>query len=117
MVERQRVLVVDDDPEFLAFVRDGLVGFDPVLAQTPLEAMWLLEHHEYHAVVCDLVFGEIDGCHLLELVRERWPASARVLVTGFAERLDRARTFPAAQAVVHKPCDLRGLDQLLTSLG
>src|SRR5690349_13361472 len=119
MSERPRVLVVDDDPEFLAHVRDGLVNAEPVVANTPLEAMWLLEHRQFRAVLCDLVLGSVDGRNLLDLVRERWPAVARILVTGFGARLDgyvNADLFPSTQAVVLKPCDVAALDRLIADL-
>jgi DNA-binding NtrC family response regulator len=112
-----RVLVVDDDPEFLAAVQDGLVGMTAVVAHTPLQALWLLERDRFCAVVCDLVFGDVDGRHVLDAVRDRWPATARILVTGFGARLANAdEASPAAQAVVLKPCDIGALNRLLADL-
>src|SRR5690349_13209979 len=70
MTEVPRVLVVDDDPAFLAYVRDGLASAVTVVARTPLEALWHLERDRFGAVMCDLVFGDVDGRHLLEVVRE-----------------------------------------------
>jgi CheY-like chemotaxis protein len=120
MQEALRLLVVDDDPEFLAYVREGLGSVEAVVAQTPLHALWLLEHAQFGVIVCDLVFGDVDGRHLLELVRERWPETARVLITGFGSRLggddDGARELPIAQAIVHKPCDLSTLSAVLADL-
>jgi len=117
--EPPRVLVVDDDLEFLTYVRDGLVGARAAIARTPLEALWLLERQSFRAVVCDLVFGDVDGRHLLEIVRERWPVTARILVTGFGSRVEGATAsafLPAAQAVIVKPCDVAALDELIADL-
>ena len=121
LIQRERpcVIVVDDDLDFLTQVRDGLVGARAVTARTPLEALWLFERYPFRAVVCDLVFGDVDGRHLLEIVRERWPAIARILVTGFGDRIEGANAaafLPAAQAVIIKPCDTAALDELIADL-
>jgi len=114
MAHELSVLVVDDDPEFLAYVRDGLHASVQV-ARTPLEALWLLEHTPLRAVVCDLRFGDIDGRHVLDLVRDRWPSLTRILVTGYSSALETPSSdaMSAAQAVIYKPCDLAVLQQLL----
>jgi len=118
MPDRLRVLVVDDDPEFLAYVKEGLAPIDAVTARTPLDALWHLEHDDLRAILCDLCFGDVDGRHLLEVARDCRPELARVLVTGFGNRLDgpNEQVFPAAQAVLHKPCDLSALSALLALL-
>ena len=109
------VLMVDDDAQFLAYARDGLDG-TVTLARTPLEAMWRLERERFDVVVCDLCLGSLDGTALLDEVRERWPTTSRVLVTGFGDKLVRDDLFPAAQAVIQKPCDLSALNALLDAL-
>lgn len=109
------VLMVDDDEQFLAYAREGLSG-TVSLARTPLEAMWLLERERFDVVVCDLCLGSLDGTSLLDEIRERWPTTSRVLITGFGERLIREDLFPAAQAVLQKPCDMSALRELLAQL-
>ena len=46
--ERVRVLAVDDDPQFLRYVRDTLVqaGFDPVVTGAPEDALRLMEEQK-----------------------------------------------------------------------
>ena len=119
MSERPEVLVVDDDSEFLEYLRTGLNSAVPTVARTPLEAMWMLEHRTFRAVVCDLVLGNVDGRSLLDVVYERWPATARILITGFGARLEHCTMgdlLPAVQAVLIKPCDVAALDELLADL-
>jgi CheY-like chemotaxis protein len=101
-------LVVDDDPEFLDYA-SSLLEADVTVAATPLEAIWALEHHCFDAVICDLVFRDVDGRHLLALVRERWPGTGCVLVTGFGGRLTDA----SPTLVVLKPCDFDELNRAL----
>jgi len=119
MTEVPRVLVVDDDPAFLAYVKDGLASAVAVVARTPLEALWHLERDRFGVVMCDLVFGDVDGRHLLEVVRERWPVTARILVTGLGARLHgtiASDFLPAAHAVILKPCDVAALGEVIADL-
>lgn len=111
------VLLVDDDVDFLEGMREQLGGRvrEVLSAQSPLEAFWLLQRTDVDVIVCDLVLGETDGLHLLERVRTEWPSVARVLLTGCGDRLGQD-VFPAAQAVIHKPCDGANLAALLGRL-
>ncbi len=115
-----RVLLVDDDDEFLAEMRRQLSAFgaEVLSAGSPAEAVWMLEHAAVDAVICDLVLsqGSGSGLDLLEAVRQRWPAAARVLLTGHGERLASVATSPAAQAVIAKPCEVSRLAELLMHL-
>jgi ActR/RegA family two-component response regulator len=113
-----RLLLVDDDPDFLLEMKRRLeeLGREIEVAQTPVQAIWLLERQPFEAVVCDLRLGDADGRHLLEVVRDRWPRVARVLITGFGDEILDGETWPAAQAVVFKPCDAERLAALLSEL-
>ncbi len=112
--------MVDDDGEFLAEMRRQLSAFgaEVLTADGPTEAVWMLEHATVNAVICDLVLaeGSGSGIDLLEAVRQRWPAAARVLLTGHGERLSSVATSPAAQAVIAKPCEVSRLADLLMHL-
>lgn len=113
-----RVLLVDDDLEFLAVMKEQLeTECEAVfIAQTPLAALWILERVPIDAVVCDLALGGIDGRYLLDQLRERFPHIARVLITGFGDRLPDDKTFWAAQSVLLKPCDASSLTSVLREL-
>jgi len=116
---RRRSLVVDDDAEFLADVEDGLLDFEVTTATTPLAALWLLQRQPVDAILCDLVLGAHDGRHLLGIVQDEYPQIARILVTGYGQRvgdLDQGNALSAAQAIVYKPCDVGVLAALLEEL-
>jgi DNA-binding NtrC family response regulator len=117
---RLRVLVVDDDWDFLAFIRGAFASDGPITVEvvgTPLEATWLLERDRFDVVVSDLHLGSSDGGHLLSMIEERWPRCARVLVTGFAEHVEPSDAHRAAQAVLIKPVDSVGFRDVLLRLG
>ena len=70
--ERTRILVVDDDPHSLGYVRDALVEADyaPVVTGDPEALPGLVRTYEPRLVLMDLVLPDTDGIKLMEGVRE-----------------------------------------------
>ena len=67
---RTRVLVVDDDPQTLRFVRDALTeaGYAPIVTADPERVEPLMESERPHLVLLDLMLPGTDGIELLENV-------------------------------------------------
>ena len=66
--ERQtRILVVDDDPQTLRYVRDTLTeaGYDPIVTADPEEAPVLMEENRPGLVLLDLMLPGADGIDLM----------------------------------------------------
>ena len=70
--EPTRILVVDDDPQALRFVRVALeeAGYRPILTGDPGELPTLLRTEKPQLVLLDLVLPETDGLDLMENVPE-----------------------------------------------
>ena len=70
--EKTRILVVDDDPLTLRFVRDALSaeGYEPVLTGDPQEVPHLINIKKPQLVLLDLVLPGTDGLELMEQVSE-----------------------------------------------
>ena len=70
--ERTRILVVDDDPHALRYVRDTLAEADyaPVVTGDPEELPELIRTHKPRLVLLDLVLPDTDGIKLMESLRE-----------------------------------------------
>ncbi|MXX54131.1 MAG: response regulator, partial [Dehalococcoidia bacterium] len=68
---RMRVLVVEDDPQALRYVRDVLsrAGYVPVATENPEEALRLAQSEKLHLVLLDLVLPGIDGIDLMKKIR------------------------------------------------
>ena len=66
--ERTRILVVDDDPQTLRYVREALsvAGYAPVVTGDPNELAGLVRRHRPALVLLDLLLPETDGIELLE---------------------------------------------------
>src|SRR5450755_3024217 len=79
----ETVLLVDDDPAVLKVLGALLAqdGLEPVLANSGLEAMAVLESRPIDAVVTDLRMPGMDGMQLLAELSERWPEIRSVVLT------------------------------------
>ncbi len=70
--ERERVLVVDDDPQTLRYVRDTLVqsGYAAVTTGDPEEAVSLMEAERPELVLLDMMLPGTDGINLMKAIVE-----------------------------------------------
>ena len=70
--DHMRVLVVDDDPHTLRYVRDALSksGYTSIVTGDPEEALRLMEEEKPHLALLDLVLPGSDGIALMEDILE-----------------------------------------------
>ena len=66
--EQTRILVVDDDPQTLRYVRGVLseAGYTPIVTGDPEDVLRLIEEEEPHLVLLDLVLPGSDGIELMK---------------------------------------------------
>ena len=67
-----RILVVDDDPQMLRYVRDALAaaGYSPILTGDPRELARIIRKDHPRLVLLDLLLPGTDGFKLMEQVPE-----------------------------------------------
>ena len=70
--ERPRILVVDDDPQALRFVRDALAdaGYDALVTGDHHELAALIDAERPHLVLLDLMLPDTDGIELMQRVSQ-----------------------------------------------
>ncbi len=70
--EPPRILVVDDDPRMLRFVRDALsrAGYAPLLTGTPQDLPQIIRTERPRLVLLDLILPDVDGIELMRQVPE-----------------------------------------------
>ena len=63
-----RILVVDDDPQALRYIRDTLskANFAPIVTHDPEDALALMKEEKPHLVLLDLVLPDSSGIDLME---------------------------------------------------
>jgi CheY-like chemotaxis protein len=82
------VLVVDDDPSVRSMTARLLQeegGFTVLQAAGGDEALELCAHHSIAVVVTDMVMPRMGGSELGRRIKQRWPRTQVLFVTGYAE--------------------------------
>ncbi|MDP5240397.1 response regulator [Uliginosibacterium sp. 31-16] len=81
------ILLVDDEPNVLSALRRLLrpSGYSVLTAESGGAALTLLEAQPVDLIISDMRMPGMNGAELLALTRERWPATMRLLLTGYAE--------------------------------
>jgi two-component system response regulator HupR/HoxA len=83
------LLLVDDEEHSLAAMRMALEDeFDILTALNADEARALMEEHFVQVVFCDQRMPGMTGVEFLTEVRESWPDTVRIIITGYTESSD-----------------------------
>lgn len=81
------LLLVDDEPSVLNALRRlfRMHGYQVLQATGGAEGLALLREAPVDLVISDMRMPEMDGANFLEQVRQAWPDTARILLTGYAD--------------------------------
>lgn len=115
-----RVFILDDEPIVCERLRPLLEksGFAVATHTESREALGILERERFDILITDLKMHGPDGMEVLASVRERWPETRCVVITGFAT-VDTAKEALRLGAVdfIAKPFRMRDLLDLVRKLG
>jgi two-component system NtrC family sensor kinase len=118
---RLRVLVVDDEPHILHYMRATLEawGHIPVVARNGREGLELTERETFDLVISDLRMPELGGREFYEELARRRPAMADRLVFSTGDTV-RGDTLAFLESIdrpyLHKPFSLAELRTLLAAV-
>ncbi|MQQ07261.1 response regulator [Epibacterium sp. SM1979] len=83
------VLLVDDEEHSLASMRMALEDdFDCLTATNADDAARLMQEHFVQVIFCDQRMPGKSGVAFLSEVREQWPDTVRIIITGYTETND-----------------------------
>ncbi|MCY3844328.1 MAG: ATP-binding protein [Acidobacteria bacterium] len=101
--EPPRILVVDDDPRTLRFVRDALAGagYAPLVTGAPRDLPGIIRTERPRLVLLDLMLPDVDGIELMEKVPELADLPV-IFISGYGrdETIARALESGAADYIV-----------------
>jgi len=81
------LLCVDDEPNILAALRRlfRTSGYRVLTAGSGAQGLEILQKERVDVVISDMRMPEMDGARFLGLVRAEWPATLRMLLTGYSD--------------------------------
>ena len=84
-METTKVLVVDDEAEMTAMLRNYLSreGYEVATAPSAEAALAYLSNHDMDLVLTDLRMGGMDGLELVQSIQSAWPQTQVILMTAF----------------------------------
>lgn len=108
-MRKRRILFVDDEPNVLDGIRNLLrkqrSEWDMLFATSGSAALEELAKAPVDVIVSDMRMPRMDGAELLTRVRELYPETARIVLSGHAERDAIARVASVAHQFLSKPAN------------
>ncbi|WP_018613771.1 sigma-54-dependent transcriptional regulator [Segetibacter koreensis] len=82
-----KILVIDDDVDMCLLLKRFLTknGYEVTLAHNGKKALEELEQSEPDLVLCDFRLEDIDGKELLIKIKEKYPRTPVIIVTGYSD--------------------------------
>jgi HD-like signal output (HDOD) protein len=109
----KRILFVDDDQYVLDALRNILRKqrheWDMVFALGGSAALEEMAKTPFDVVVSDMRMSGMDGATLLGQVRNEFPGTARIVLSGHAEHEAVMRALPVMHQFLNKPCSTEAL--------
>jgi putative nucleotidyltransferase with HDIG domain len=105
----KRILFVDDESKVLDGLRRMLHAerkrWDLQFATSGEDALKACEESAFDVVVSDMRMPGMDGATLLGHIRDRFPSTTRIILSGHSELGSCTRAIPSAHRFLNKPCD------------
>lgn len=114
-----RMLVVDDEVAVGELLREllGEIGHFAIFESTPRSALELLREETFDVVFTDLGMPEMSGWQFIAEARKTHPHTPVVLVSGWANTLNREELRTHSIRTLSKPVDLAELESMLKEIG
>jgi len=86
-MDQRKVLFVDDETNVLSAIRRAVIDEDytAFFAGSASEALDIMEKHEFSVIVTDMRMPVMDGLALLKIVKEKYPRTVRVVLSGYTQ--------------------------------
>jgi HD-like signal output (HDOD) protein/CheY-like chemotaxis protein len=113
----KRILFVDDEKNILDGERRMLHAarnrWEMEFANGGAAALLACKRCAFDVVVTDLRMPGMDGAELLEHMRDQFPGTARIILSGYSEAALAGRAIPVAYRILGKPCNAKDLADVI----
>ncbi len=116
--EKKNIIFVDDEKRVLDGLRRMLRPLRKKLnmyfAESGKEALELMVRQECDIIISDMRMPGMNGAELLARVKDEYPATMRIILTGQASEDSTMRTVGVAHQFLDKPCEPERLKNVIT---
>ncbi len=118
MKVKKRILFVDDDPTILQGLRRMLRpmrdDWETDFAESGQQALKVMENTPFDLVVSDMRMPVMDGAQLLNEVKNKFPETIRIILSGQAGEDAIMRAAGSMHQYLSKPCSCENLQSVIT---
>jgi response regulator RpfG family c-di-GMP phosphodiesterase len=115
--QKKSILLVDDERSILSSLRRLLrrEGWNLLTADSGEQGLSVLADQTVDLVISDMRMPQMDGATFLKKVKDLYPNTIRIILTGYAERgaVTKAFTDADIHQMIHKPWDDEELKEIL----
>jgi HD-like signal output (HDOD) protein len=113
----KNIVFVDDERELLDGLRARLYkhrsSWNMKFVESGEEALAVFENEAVDLIVSDVRMPGMDGGQLLAAVKQRWPETVRIIVSGYSDPVQAARLTSLAHQYLAKPCEDRQVENVI----
>ena len=116
MDKQLKILIVDDEAVVCTRLKPALEkdGYYVETYTDSTRAKKRLDRYGFDIVVTDIKMAEVDGIELLGFIRQKWPKTRVIIISGFATvDVTRAAFQAGVVDVLSKPFKIRQLKELI----
>ena len=113
-MNRNKILIVDDEPNVCNFLSEFLdyKGFEPTITLSGKEALQQLESEDFDLVLLDIIMPEMNGFEVLERINQIGNKVPVIILTGVRDQnVANDSIEMGAVDFISKPIDLDQLEQ------
>ena len=115
---KTRILFVDDEPNILKGLKRSLRPlrkyWDMTFAEGAENALTVLLENRFDVILTDMRMPGMDGSRLLEIVRKKYPAMVRIILSGHSDEDMIMKSVKSAHQYLSKPCEKETLVSAIT---
>jgi HD-like signal output (HDOD) protein len=111
------IVFVDDDPALLEGLRVRLYkhrhDWSMKFLLDGARAIAEFEENRVDLIVSDVRMPGMGGGQLLGILKERWPATIRIILSGYSDATQALRLASLAHQYIAKPCDAEEMENVI----
>ena len=116
MESKIKILVLDDEEIVVTRLKPSLEkdGYSVETYTDSRQAKARIEQQKFDIVITDLKMANIDGMQLFYFIKEKWPDTAVVLISGFATlKVAQEAIQQGVREVISKPFKISQIKELI----
>ncbi len=117
-IARNRILVVDDEPEIVDLLKSflGIKGYEVSGALSGQEALSVLDEKKTDLMLLDIKMPGMQGTEVARIVKEKYPYIKIIVVTGYADEAENLLKNNLLAGLFVKPIPLQELNNKVVEI-